>query len=153
MLTYCFVPVHLPFEAAGPALIESLGSCQDFANIAEAHGRDTLRGMGLMNGTAADPVHFEYRNPMVGAAQITVPVSCSSVRRSLMAMEADLTLSKLGPSMCHLSIRSSSSGRKTRSLVDDRVFQMVVEVAMEGFLEDLVDALTSVAHSRHLVPG
>lgn len=153
MLTYCFVPVSLTFEAAGPALIESLGTCQHLVNVAETHGRGMLQGMGLLNGTAADPVHFEYRNPMVSATQITVPVSCSSVSRSLMAMEADLTLSKLGPSMCHLSIRSSSPGNKTRSLADDRVFQMVVEVTTEGFLEDLVAVLTPAARRRRLVAG
>lgn len=153
MLTYCFVPVQLPFEAAGPALIESLDVCQELIGVAERKGWSTLHEMGLTGGKGPDVVVFEYHQPLVAGMQITIPIACSSGNSSLIAMEADMTLSKLGSSLCHLSIRSSASSEWGRSLVNNREFQMVMEVAVAGFLDHLVQALTSVARKERLTAG
>lgn len=151
MLTYCFVPVQLPFEAAGPALIHSLGACEELISVAERQGLGTLRQMGLIDGTFSDAVSFEYREPLLGTAQITIPITCSSKSNSLVSMEGDMTLSSLGSSLCHLSIRSSSSSEWASSLVHVREFQMVMEVAVAGFLDHLVHTLTSVSRNQNLV--
>ncbi|MEX2588309.1 MAG: hypothetical protein WD602_10025 [Actinomycetota bacterium] len=145
MLTYCFVPVELPFEVAGPALIESLGVCEELISAAERQGWRTLCQMGLTNEKSAGEIVFEYRMPLVDGTRVIVSTTCCSQRNSLTAMEADIILSKLSPSLCHLSIRSSTSRKWARSLVNNREFQMVMEVAVARFLDNLVNTLTSVA--------
>lgn len=150
MLTYCFVPVQLPFEAAGPALIKSLDVCQELISTAEKRGWSTLYRMGLTDGRGPGVVVFEYRQPLLGTTQIAIPITCSSKSNSLMSMEGEITLSRLESSTCHLSIRSSSSSQWANSLVHAREFQMVMEVAVAGFLDHLVRALTSASRNENL---
>lgn len=151
MLTYCFVPVRRPFEAAGPALIESLDVCQELISTAERRGWSTLYRMGLTDERGPGVVVFKYRQPLLGATQIAIPIVCSSKSSALMSMEGEMTLSRLDSSTCHLSIRSSSSFQWAGSLVHAREFQMVMEVAVAGFLDHLVHALTSVSRNANLV--
>lgn len=150
MLTYCFVPVQLPFEVARPALIKSLDVCQELITAAERTGWSTLYRMGLTDGNGPDVVVFEYRQPLLGSTQVTIPITCSSKSSSLMSMDGDMTLSRLASSLCHLSIRSSSSSEWASSLVYAREFQMVMEMAVACFLDHLVHALTTVSCNQNL---
>lgn len=142
MLTYCFVPVHLPFEAACPALITCIDACEELVGGAEQRGWETLDGMGRMDGGGPDFLSFQNGSPVQSNGYITIPITCSSGGQALIALDGDLTLSRLGPALCHLAVRSSTARKSAHSLVNNRVFQMVSEVAVSEFLDQLAQRMT-----------
>lgn len=148
MLTYCFVPVWAPFETACPDLIGSIDACEELVGGAEQRGWETLDRMGLANGGAPDHLSFQHGSPVRGNGHLTIPISSSSDRSSLIALDGDLTLSRLGPALCHLAVRGSTAQRPAHSLVNNREYQMVMEVALSEFLEELARRLTAAGENK-----
>jgi hypothetical protein len=151
MLHYCFVPVSLQFEVAAPALMKAIDSGPRLLSLAERQAWRTLAEMRPGRDYRHDSAAFAHGAPILGKGQVTVPITCTSEDHSLLAMAGDLTLSRLGPTLCHLSLRTSSSGRWAPFLLQSRVFQMITEVAIAGFLDRLAEGLTDVASGRRTV--
>lgn len=141
MLIYCFEPVKLAFESALPALVGALDA-----------GRVPLTLLGRDEMPVLEAMSFagEGEDAAAGGAghhsgRVTLEIRCATEDPSLLALAGELTLCRLGPRLCHLSLNCAVTGRLAAGLMYNRSFQMSVELAVAAFLGGLARSLATAA--------
>jgi hypothetical protein len=148
MLIYCYEPLGLPFDAALPAFLRAVDD--------EQVHRTLFRGEpdrpAILPGEIGGHLNLGELNlgpPTEEDGRVAVPIQCSTEDPSLIAMVGEITLSRLGPALCHLSLNSSLTGRLAAGFMYNRNFQMAAELAVAEFLGKLARAVEVLAPSGH----
>lgn len=150
MLVYCYGPLGLSYDAALPALADAVDEIQVrrilFRGVpgqpADQPGEFSA-GLNLSTVTIGRPTGQDGR--------AAIPIRCSAEDSSLISMVGEVTLGRLRPALCHLSMSSSISGTLANNLMFDRGLQMSVELAVEEFLNKLARSVIERAGSS--TPG
>jgi hypothetical protein len=148
MLIYCYEPLALPFDAAVPAFLRAFDDEQVQKSFLEGEPVQLAKLLGEIGGH----LHVGVVNvgpPTKGSGWVAIRFHCSTEDPSLIAMVGEVTLSRLRPALCHLSLNSSITGRLATSLMYNRSFQMTVELAVAEFLDRLARAVLMLAPPGH----
>jgi hypothetical protein len=144
MLIYCFEPVGLPFEAAVPAFVHTVASEQVPLTLLGCAEKPALDDLGAATSSRLEIGAVSHGVPVEQSGRVAIPIHCSTEDPSLMAVAGEITLTRLSPTLCHLSLSSSITGRLGAGLMYNRSFQMAVELAIAGFLERLAMLVLAV---------
>jgi hypothetical protein len=146
MLVYCFEPVGLSFEDAMPAFLRVLNDERALQTLSRG-ARDGLSSpLGEM-GSKLSICAVSVGKVTQESGRVAIPIECSTEDPSLISSAGEITLSRLGSTLCHLSLNSSLAGRLATGLMFNRSFQMAVELAAAEFLYKLARAVTALAQS------
>ena len=146
MLIYCFEPVGLSYEDAMPAFLRAIDN-EQLRQTLFSGDQDQLRNPLGEIGSELTIGAVRVGNPTEEAGRVVIPIQCSTKDLSLISMVGEVTLSRLRPTLCHLSLTSSITGRLATGMMYNREFQMAVELAVAGFLDNLARAVIVLAPS------
>jgi hypothetical protein len=137
MLIYCVEPVGLPFEAAVPAFVHTMASGQVPLTLLECAEKPPLDALGAGTSSRLEIGAVSHGVPVEEGGRVAIPIHCTTEDPSLMVVAGEVTLTRLSPKACHLSMSSSITGRLAAGLMYNRSFQMTLELAIAGFLDRL----------------
>lgn len=146
MLIYCYEPLGRSFDAAVPALLRAVDNEQVRQALFGGEPDQPARPLGEIGG------RLNLGAFIIGAIseeedRIAMPIQFSTKDPSLISMVGEVTLSRLRPALCHLSLNSSITGRMATGLMYNRTFQMAVELTAAEFLSKLARAVLVFAPS------
>jgi len=137
MLIYCVEPVGLPFEAAVPAFVRAVANSEMPLTLLKCAERPSLDALGAGTSSRLEIGAFSHGVPVEEGGRVAIPIHCTTEDPSLMVVAGEVTLTRLSPKACHLSMSSSITGRLAAGLMYNRSFQMTLELAIAGFLDRL----------------
>lgn len=144
MFVYYFVPLaRARFDGAKRALLATLEDLPAAADVAYRQGEEIRARLG--GGGLAKTVRLELGAPLDGEGQVTVPLlwEATGTPGLFPKMEADLTLTAVGPERCHLAFRGSYRpplGPVGRAL-DQGLLHRIAESSVKGFVDRLATAI------------
>lgn len=136
MLIYCYRPLGVSYEAAAPAFRHAIDN-ELVRQILLRGVPDQLAGQpGEIDG-ALNSGAVTIGVPTGTDGRVGIPFWYSTEDSALMSMVGEVTLSRLGVGLCHLSMSGSITGVLATGLMYHRGFQMSVELAAAEFLDKL----------------
>jgi hypothetical protein len=146
MLIYCYEPLGLSFDAALPAFLRAIDDGQ-VHSVLFGGGPDQPADLMGEIGCPLNAGVVSLGPPTEESGRVAIPIRCSTEDPSLISMVGEISLSRLRPVLCHLSLSSSITGRLATGLMYNRNFQMAVELAVAEFLDQLARAVMGLAPS------
>jgi hypothetical protein len=133
-----FIHVAQPFESVAPHFVTDAGWLNRLAEDAANHARELSAMLRIPGDSDGDEqVHCETGAVRVRHDSLVVPMVISGVEADgLPALEADLEVSPLGPTLSQLTL-SATYRRAGVGTSDDAMVQRTAEVAARGFLQAL----------------
>jgi hypothetical protein len=144
MLIYCYEPVGLSFEAAAPAVLRAIESEQVRQTLARVDPEKLMNRFGKSPGKLGLGA-VRIGEPTAETGRVAIPIQWPTEDPSAISMTGEVTLSRLLPALCHLSMNSSLTGRLATGLMYNRSFQMSVELAAAEFLDRLAGSVLVLA--------
>lgn len=161
MFLYYYALLDRPIEEIRASFLEILGGAEEAAEVAYRRGEE-MRARLRLDGTAfAKTVRMDVGTPVVDEQGVIVPLTWKATGTPGLfpRMEAELTLSSLGPSTTHLSLQGRYRpplGALGRAL-DKLVLHRVAEVSVKTFVDLLAERVGERAvwrvSSPHPSPG
>jgi len=136
MLIYCYEPLGLSYEAAVPAFLHAIDN-EQVRQILSRGVPDQLADQADEIGSRRNSTTVTVGTPTGEYGRMAIPIQCSTEDSSQISMVGEVTLSRLRPVLCHLSMSSSITGMLARGLMYNRGLQMSVELAVAEFLDKL----------------
>jgi hypothetical protein len=144
MLIYCYEPVELSYEAAVPAFLRAVDEQEPQSPFRAGPEQLVNHFLQLGNKLSLGAVTGK---PTEESGRVAIPVNWSTEDPSAISMTGEVTLSRLRPGLCHLSLNSFITGRLAAGLMYNRSFQMSMELAVDEFLNQLAGAVLVFAKS------
>jgi hypothetical protein len=146
MLVYYFAEVSRPYEEAESVLFKLLGGLSEAADIAYREGEDLRAQLGIHSQGFHKTVRLDVGEPLRREGQTTIPLRWEATGATGLfpAMQADLTLARLGPRISQLAFSGSyDPPLGALGLVLDRTLHRIAEATVKRFTDRLGAALVA----------
>jgi hypothetical protein len=147
MFVYYFAQLHLPFEKAEGRVSRMLGDLTGWADAAYRQGEELRArvGLGGKRPLIAKTVTLQVGRPTRSPDQTTIPLAWQATGAPGLfpRMQADLTVSRLGPEMAQLGFSGSyeAPGGPIGHAIDGALLHRIAEASVKSFVDQVATAV------------
>jgi hypothetical protein len=156
MLVYYFVEIARPFGEAAAVLSNLLGGLSEAADISYREGEELRAEVGIAHPRVYKTVRLEVGDAISRPDQTTIPLHWEVIGGTGLfpAMDADLTLAKMGPRISQLSFRGSyEPPLHSLGAALDRILHRIAEATVKRFTDRLGTAVEAWPPEPPAKPG
>jgi hypothetical protein len=146
MFVYYFAQLYQPFEKAEGAVSRLLRDLTGWADAAYRHGEE-LRAQVRLGGKSplmAKTVTLHVGRPVRSSNQTTIPLAWEATGAPGLfpRMNADLTVSRLGPDMAQIGFSGSyeAPGGPVGHAIDEALLHRIAEASVKNFVDQIAEA-------------